>query len=250
MHQISAEIEANFQPNFFFHYPAADSINTGITVMKTNTLTNSEIKKGAKIEAKAINTNPTYLMRKLNKFAEGKETDLSDLKKGQGLTVDYIKEQYKRLVEAFDCGGFWWGSVMARNGYLLTSCKEVKDDLADGGSDFSPLCNRDGFVWTEVIGGTLYSFKAAASWSLENIITSSSMWLKFAEARAKASGQLYSWQQARKDAKAKASKKSKTSKKSEKSALERAAAQLSKAFEKGEINAKELAKGLAALKAA
>ena len=216
--------------------------------MKINAMTNSEVKKGAKIEAKAINTNPTYLMRKLNKFATGKESDLSDLKKGQGLSVDYIKDQYKRLEEAFGCGGFWWGSVMARNGYLLTSCKEVK--LEDGESDMTPIYSRDGFVWTEVVDGTLYTFKAAASWSLENIITSSSMMLRFAEARAKQAGQLYSWQQARKDAKSKASKKSKTSKKSEKSALERAAAQLSKAFEKGEINAIELANGLAALKVA
>lgn len=211
--------------------------------MKTNTLTNSEVKKGAKIEAKAINTNPTYLMRKLNKFAEGKETDLSDLKKGHELSADYIKEQYKRLEEAFDCGGFWWGSVMAREGRLLTSCKEVK--LEDGESDMTPCYSKDGFVWTEVIDGTLYSFKAAASWSLENIITSSSMWLKFAEARAKASGQLYSWQQARKDAKAKASKKSKTSKKgSEKTVVEgelfKAIQEIKAKFAKGKMTKKQL----------
>ncbi len=222
--------------------------------MKTNkkfqTMTNSELKKVASNEVKVINTNPTYQMRKLNKFAVGKETDLSDLKKAQEVSVIGIAELYNRLEEAFGCGGFWWGSVMAREGRLLTSCKEVKDDLADGGSDFTSLSTRDGFCWTEFVDGKLYSFRVAAEWSAVNIINSATMMLRFAEARAKAAGQLYSWQQARKEAKSKASKKSKTSKKSEKSALERAAAQLSKAFEKGEINAIELAKGLAALKVA
>lgn len=42
--------------------------------MKTNkayrVMTSNELKKCAKAETKAINTNPTYLMRKLNKFAQ------------------------------------------------------------------------------------------------------------------------------------------------------------------------------------
>ena len=220
--------------------------------MKTNktyrTMTNAEVKKAAKSEVKAINSNPTYLMRRMNKIGQGKDTDLSDLKKAQEVSVIGIVELYNRLEEAFGCGGFWWGSLMARQGMLLTSCKEVKDDLSEGGSDFAPLYQRDGFVWTEVIDGKLYSFKAAASWSYENIVSSASMWLRFAEARAKASGQLYSWMQARKDAKKKASK---TSKKSEKkqSTLERAALQLMQSFSKGEINSKELKKGLKELEA-
>jgi len=220
------------------------------TNKKYNVMTNTEVKKAAKAEAKAINTNPTYLMRKLNKFATGKEKDLSDLKKAQEVSVIGIAELYNRLEEAFGCGGFWWGSVIARNGYLLTSCKEVKDDLDEGGSDFAPLSIRDGFIWTEVIDGKLYSFKAAAVWSFENIISSASMMLRFAEARAKASGQLYSWQQARKDAKKKASKKSKTSEKSNaEKRLARAIRQLKAQFSKGEITKKELTKGLLELAA-
>jgi len=222
--------------------------------MKTNkaykVMTNNEVKKCAKAEAKAINTNPTYLMRKLNKFAQGKEADLSDLKKAQEVSVIGIAELYNRLEEAFGCGGFWWGSIIARNGYLLTSCKEVKDDLSEGGSDFAPLSIRDGFVWTEVIDGKLYSFKAAATWSFENIISSASMMLRFAEARAKQSGNLYTWQQARKDAKKKASKKSKTSKKSEKKqtvaegALFKAIEELKANFAKGKMTKKQLDEAL------
>ncbi len=223
------------------------------TNKKYNVMTNTEVKKAAKAEAKAINTNPTYLMRKLNKFATGKEKDLSDLKKAQEVSVIGIAELYNRLEEAFGCGGFWWRSVIARNGYLLTSCKEVKDDLSEGGSDFAPLSIRDGFIWTEVIDGKLYSFKAAAVWSFENIISSASMMLRFAEARAKAAGQLYSWQQARKDAKAKASKKSKTSKKSEKSLSEqiiaKAIKQINAQFANGEVSSKELETALKALAA-
>lgn len=91
--------------------------------MKTNkkfqTMTNNEVKKAAKAEAKAINTNPTYLMRKLNKFATGKETDLSDLKKAQEVSVIGIAELYNRLEEAFAQGGFWWGVCYCQRGYAL-----------------------------------------------------------------------------------------------------------------------------------
>ena len=51
--------------------------------MKTNILSNSEIKKNAKVEVKNVNTNPTYNMRKINKLATGKDVD-------------------------FNQGGFWW----------------------------------------------------------------------------------------------------------------------------------------------
>jgi len=88
------------------------------TTKKYQVMTNTEVKKCAKAEAKAINTNPTYLMRKLNKFAQGKESDLSDLKKAQEVSVIGIAELYNRLEEAFVQGGFWWGSVMAREGIL------------------------------------------------------------------------------------------------------------------------------------
>lgn len=211
-------------------------------------MTSNEVKKRAKSETKAIGTNPTYLMRKLNKFAQGKEADLSDLKKAQEVSVIGIAELYNRLEEAFGCGGFWWGSVIAREGMLLTSCKEIK--LEDGESDMTPLYQRDGFVWTEVIDGKLYSFKAAATWSFENIISSASMMLRFAEARAKQSGNLFSWQQARKDAKKKASKKSKTSKKGGKGktvvegALFKAIQELQANFAKGKMTKKQLDEAL------
>jgi len=71
------------------------------------------------------------------------------------------------------------------------------------------------------------------------------MMLRFAEARAKASGSLYSWQIARKDAKAKASKKSKTSKKGENveltpSLIEKAVDEIMARFAKGEVSAEEV----------
>lgn len=215
--------------------------------MKTNKnynqMTNCEVKKAAKAEVKAINCNPTYQMRKLNKFAQGKDTDLSDLKKAHEVSVIGICELYNRLEEAFAQGGFWWGSVMARQGMLLTSCKEVKC-IEDGESDMTPLLQRDGFIWTEVVNGKLYSFKAAAEWNAVNIISSASMMLRFAEERARLSGNLYSWQIARKEAKAKASKKSKTSKKSGKelgnAIIAKAVKQLERQFAKGQLNSKEL----------
>ena len=133
---------------------------------------------------------------------------------------------------------------MARNGYLLTSCKKVEFAEGDENEKSMQLHNSQGFVWTEMINGTLYSFKAAAVWNMENIISSASMWLKFAEERAKASGNLYSWQIAAKEAKAKAAKKAKKAKKTP-SAIEKAIKQLNAAFAKGEINSIELAAKLA-----
>lgn len=209
--------------------------------MKTNTLTNSEVKKGAKNEAKAINTNPTYVMRKSNKICQGKDTDLKGLK-SEGITTDHLKELYKRLIEAFDCGGFWWDSVFARNDYLLTSCRAIEFDPTE--SDMTPVYDTGDFVWTEMIDGKLYSLKAAAEWNMTNLITSASMMLKFAEARAKASGNLYSWQTARAEAKKKATKKAKKA-----SGLDAAIKQLKKAFKKGEINSVELKAKLAEIAA-
>ena len=212
---------------------------------KTNTMTSSEVKKGARAEVKNINTNPTYLMRKLNKFAQGKETDLNGLKKSEGLNTDFIKELYKRLDEAFGCGGFWWGSIIARQGFVITAAKKVEID--------EPLYTKEGRIHTEVIAdgtanGTLYSLKEGAQWSFENIIQSASLCLSFAEKRAKASGELYSWQKERKDAKAKASKKSKkTSKKTEEKgqkvvegALFKAVQELQKAFANGKMTKKQM----------
>jgi len=157
---------------------------------------NADIKKGAKATFASVNTNPTYIFRKMNKLAEGKDVDFNDLVK-EGVSKDDVCEQYNRLQEAANCGGYWWGSVIARNGYIITGAKKVEID--------SPLyVAKGGEVLTEVINGTLYSLKAAAAWSYSNVVASAALYLKFREEAAAKSGNLYSWQTVQATAKAQA----------------------------------------------
>ena len=213
--------------------------------MKTTVLTNSEIKKGARQELQVINTNPTWNFRKLNKIASGKDTDTKEV---DGFSREYLKEIYNRSIEAFNCGGFWWGSVIARQGFIITSAREVTFAEGDeNNDDVKGLAVAKGeVILTEVINGKLYSLKAAAVWNMANILASASLWLKFAEAKAKASGNLFSWQKEQEQAKAKAKE---IKKQEQKKARKEQAKAKKQAKEQEQAKAKELAKALAALNA-
>lgn len=211
--------------------------------MKANLISAADLKNGAKIEITNVNTNPTYLFRKLNKIAAGKDQDTKEV---EGFSRENLKEFAKRLTEAFNCGGFWWGSVIARNGYIVTAAREVvfaEGDENNDDDDIKPLyCGKGELILTEVINGKMYTLKAASIWSYNAIIQSASLWLKFAEAAAAASGNLYTWQKAQSEAKKKASEE-------KKEAAKKARKAQSKARKEAAKRTKELAKELAALKA-
>lgn len=216
--------------------------------MKTKVLTNSEIKKGAKSELQVINCNPVWNFRKLNKIASGKDQDTKEV---EGFSREYLKELFSRLNEAFNQGGFWWGSVIARHGFIVTSARKVVFSEGDeNNDDVKGLAVAKGdIILTEVINGELYSLKAAAVWNMTNIVASAALWLKFAEAKAKASNNLYSWQKEQEQAKAKA--KQQKQEQAKKARKEQAKAkQQQKEQEQAEATkAKEQAKQIAALNA-
>lgn len=209
--------------------------------MKTSNLTNSEIKKGARQEIQVVNANPIWNFRKLNKIAAGKDQDTKEV---EGFSRDYLKELFSRLNEAFNCGGFWWGSVIARQGFIVTSARKVVFAEGDeNNDDVKGLAVAKGdIILTEVINGELYSLKAAAVWNMTNIIASAALWLKFAEAKAKASNNLYSWQKEQEQAKAKAKEQKKEQAKKERKAK-------AKQEQEQANKAKEQAKQIAALNA-
>lgn len=162
----------------------------------------SEIKKEARKEITNVVRNPLYIFRTLNKYAAGKDTIAKEV---EGYSREYVKELCDRLQEAFNQGGFWWGSVIARKGYIVTSVRKVA--FAEGDEDNSDVNGlytaKGGELLTEVINGDLYSLRAAASWNIGNVIASAGLALKFAEARAKEAGSLYTWQQEQEAARAK-----------------------------------------------
>lgn len=208
--------------------------------MKTNLISAADLKKGAKVEITNVNTNPTYLFRKLNKIASGKDQDAKEV---EGFSREHLKELAKRLTEAFNCGGFWWGSVIARNGYIVTAAREVVFAEGDeNNEDVKPLyCGKGDLLLTEVINGKLYTLKAASVWSFNAVIQSASLWLKLAEAKATASGELYTWQKAQAEAKKKASEEKKEAAKKERKAKSEAKKEAAK-------RTKKLTEEIAALK--
>ena len=216
--------------------------------MKTNILTNSEIKKGARQELQVVNTNPIWNFRKLNKICTGKDTDVKEV---EGFSRDYLKELYNLLVEAFNCGGFWWGSVVARQGFIVTSARKVVFAEGDeNNDDVKGLAVAKGeILLTEVINGELYSLKAAAVWNMTNIIASASLWLKFAEAKAVANSKLFSWQKEQEQAKAKAKEAKKEQAKKVRKAQAQAKKEQKEQEQKEAKKAQEQAKAIAALNA-
>lgn len=185
---------------------------------------NAAVKKGARQLFAQVNNNPTYIFRKMNKLAEGKDVDFNELAK-EGVNKEDVCEQYNRLQEVANCGGYWWGSVIARHGYIITAAKKVEID--------APLyVAKGGEVITEVINGTLYTLKAASSWNYTNVVASAALFLKFREEAAAKSGTLYSWQKVQATAKAQAKEARKEAyKKARKAASEARKAEAAKAKE-------------------
>ena len=185
---------------------------------------NNEVKKGARQLFAQVNNNPTYIFRKMNKIAEGKDTDFNEIAK-EGISKEDVCEQYNRLQEAAKCGGYWWGSVIARKGYIITSAKKVEMD--------APLYVTKGWeVLTEVINGTLYSLKAAATWNYSNVVASAALFLKFKEEAARKSDTLFSWQKVQDTEKAQAKEARKEeAKKARKAASEARKAEATRARE-------------------
>lgn len=216
--------------------------------MKYSNLTNSEIKKGAREELQVVNCNPVWNFRKLNKICTGKDQDTKEV---EGFSREYLMELYNRLQEAFNNGGFWWGSVIARQGFIVTSARKVVFAEGDeNNDDVKGLAVAKGeILLTEVINGEMYSLKAASIWNMGNIIASASLWLKFAEAKAKANSNLFSWQKEQEQAKAKAKQQKQEQAKKARKEQAKAKKQQKEQEQKEATKAKEQAKQIAAINA-
>ncbi len=94
----------------------------------------------------------------------------------------------------------------------------------------------------------MYTLRAASAWSFSNIINSASLWLKFAEEKAKASNNLYSWQKEQEQAKAKAKEVKKEEAKKARKAQAKAKKEQKEQEQKEAIKAKEQAQAIQELK--
>lgn len=81
-----------------------------------------QLKQGAKQEIKTVNNNPGYIMRTLNKIAQGKNKDAQAV---EGFSREALKELWTRLNSTFNAGGFWWSSLYVINGRPVVSLKAI-----------------------------------------------------------------------------------------------------------------------------
>ena len=205
--------------------------------------TNAQVRRGASQVVNSVNNTPTYIMRKLNKLATGRDSDFNDLVK-EGVSKEDVCEQYNRLQEAANVGGYWWGSIIARQGYCITGARVVSFAEGDeNNEDVKPLYVAKGDILiTEVINGTLYTLRAASVWSYANVIASAALFLKFKEEAARKAGALYSWQKVQDTAKAQA-------KEARKEAAKAARKAASEARKEEARKAREVAKAVQELRA-
>jgi hypothetical protein len=141
---------------------------------KTNKQTAAKVAAGAKQENKVINTNPGYIFRSLNKKAQGRD---ADAKQVEGYSRESLKELFTRLENTFSCGGFWWGSVYAFNGRLVTSAVAVKQGVI-----YSIADNKVVFSFA----GNSYIGTLAKEWSENAVIDAAKVRLNLVEQYAQA----------------------------------------------------------------
>ena len=221
------------------------------TNKKYNVMTNSEVKKQGREEISQMLKSPSYGMRVLNRFAEGKET------KGiEGLSHEGVRETYLRACEASgEKQGFGWNTLIARNGACVTSMRRVKltDRLYFAENEWHVEVNGRTYMCEE-FDGVLYVL-TTSEWSYKAIHTSTHLWLRMREAAARAEKNLYSWQQARKDSKRKANKQARKQARkqaqqqaqaqpqvhTQEASLESALEMLKKAMNEGTLSAEQIA---------
>lgn len=140
-------------------------------------MNNASLKVAAKKEFKVVNESARYNLRLTNKLAKGNET------KGiEGISIQALKEQHKRINEIFGNEGYWWNSVVTDGrGNLVISMRPIK--LGETIDETRIIRYR----------GQSYVIKLG-KWSVSNIITSASIRLKQAEEIAKALNVPYEWQ--------------------------------------------------------
>lgn len=61
---------------------------------------NCQVKKEARDTFASVNTNPTYIFRKMNKLAEGKDSDFNELAKEGTLSQEEAARQLAAIVAA------------------------------------------------------------------------------------------------------------------------------------------------------
>lgn len=145
--------------------------------MKVKKMNNAALKVAARQEIKVVNESPRYQLRQINKLAKGKETQGCE-----GISIESIKEQYRRITEIFGDSGYWWESVVTDGrGGLVISMRPIK---------LNEIVNEDRILKYR---GQNYVIRVG-KWNISNIIASASIRLKQAEDMARIFESPYSWQ--------------------------------------------------------
>lgn len=162
--------------------------------MKKNVKSTAALKTAARNEVKVINNNPTYIMRTLNKLAKGSD---KEAKAVDGYSIKAVKELYNRVNEAFG-EGFWWNSVYAIGGRLVTSIKAID---AQSAYYLDPSYTiEDNKVVIRFAGG-YYLGTFATKWDQAAVVSAAAAKLQLIEGYSKAIDKAEKAEKAEKEAK-------------------------------------------------